>query len=179
MSIEENKIKKFQEICEDMARKTNINLEKEINTKISEEISNKLKNYSEKLDIKLKKQEDDLRKDFNKKISELELSCKKEILKEKQREQKIIYNETVNKLKEYANTNEYISLLNNIVEKNLNKNATKNTISLRKIDKAKLENKYNCEIKELADSYIGGVIIQNDNVIIDCTFLTALQERQA
>ena len=62
MSIEENKLKKFQEICEDMATKADSNLEQEINTKISDEISSKLKSYSEKLNAKLKKQEDNLKK---------------------------------------------------------------------------------------------------------------------
>lgn len=174
MSIEENKLKKFQEICEDMATKADSNLEQEINTKISDEISSKLKSYSEKLNAKLKKQEDNLKKDFNKKISEIELNCKKEILQEKLKEQKEIYEETVKKLREYVNTDEYKILLNSIVEKNLNTIASSKCILVRKSDRDKIENKCNCEIKDLEDSYIGGVIIQYDNVIIDCTFLTAL-----
>lgn len=180
MSIEENKLKKFEEICIEMAKKDKVHLDNEISSKLNYLTSTKIEQYSSKIDSKNKNQKDEIKRDFNKKESELRLEQKRQMIEEKIREQDELYRSVIKKLEEFTYSNEYIDLLKRMVENILSKTneEDKKTIYIIKKDENKLKNIENVEIlPQLEDKYIGGVIINTGNMIIDNTFFTVLEKK--
>lgn len=179
MSIEENKLKKFEEICNDTAKQDKYNLENEVSEKLSNATKEKLEQYSSKIHSKYELQIKEIEKEFNKKVSDLRINQKKILLDEKWKEQEDVCIAVFKKLKEYTNTSEYANLLNKMIRNILNEvsEARDKKVYVLKKDESKLENFDNAIIlPELEGKYIGGAIIQADNMIVDNTFLTALEE---
>ena len=175
----ENKLKKFQEVCLDMSNKDKQNLEDTLNIKAESKIQKEIDLYSKKLNSKLEREKIKLEKDFHKKNIDLQLKAKKQLLSEKERENQKLFHDCINSLKNYVNTNEYTNLLHKILENSLNylDNTDNLTIYVTNRDVNKIDFSNYGKVKTLEDNYIGGLILENNDMIIDNTFLTSLKEK--
>ncbi len=175
----ENKLKKFQEVCLDMSNKDKQKLEDTLNKKAESKIQKEIDLYSKKLNSKLEREKIKLEKDFHKKNIDLQLKAKKQLLSEKERENQKLFHDCINSLKNYVNTNEYTNLLHQILENSLNylDNTDNLTIYVTNRDVNKIDFSNYGKVKTLEDNYIGGLILENNDMIIDNTFLTSLKEK--
>lgn len=175
----ESKLKKFQEVCLDMSNKDKQKLEDTLNKKAESKIQKEIDLYSKKLNSKLEREKIKLEKDFHKKNIDLQLKAKKQLLSEKERENQKLFHDCINSLKNYVNTNEYTNLLHQILENSLNYlDTTDNlTIYVTNRDVNKIDFSNYGKVKTLEDNYIGGLILENNDMIIDNTFLTSLKEK--
>lgn len=175
----ENKLKKFQEVCLDMSNKDKQKLEDTLNKKAESKIQKEIDLYSKKLNSKLEREKIKLEKDFHKKNIDLQLKAKKQLLSEKERENQKLFHDCINSLKSYVNTNEYTNLLHQILENSLNylDNTDNLTIYVTNRDVNKIDFSNYGKVKTLEDNYIGGLILENNDMIIDNTFLTSLKEK--
>ena len=175
----ESKLKKFQEVCLDMSNKNKQKLEDTLNKKAESKIQKEIDLYSKKLNSKLEREKIKLEKDFHKKNIDLQLKAKKQLLSEKERENQKLFHDCINSLKNYVNTNEYTNLLHQILENSLNYlDTTDNlTIYVTNRDVNKIDFSNYGKVKTLEDNYIGGLILENNDMIIDNTFLTSLKEK--
>ena len=175
----ENKLKKFQEVCLDMSNKDKQKLEDTLNKKAESKIQKEIDLYSKKLNSKLEREKIKLEKDFHKKNIDLQLKAKKQLLSEKERENQKLFHDCINSLKNYLNTNEYTNLLHQILENSLNylDNTDNLTIYVTNRDVNKIDFSNYGKVKTLEDNYIGGLILENNDMIIDNTFLTSLKEK--
>ena len=175
----ENKLKKFQEVCLDMSNKDKQKLEDTLNKKAESKIQKETDLYSKKLNSKLEREKIKLEKDFHKKNIDLQLKAKKQLLSEKERENQKLFHDCINSLKSYVNTNEYTNLLHQILENSLNylDNTDNLTIYVTNRDVNKIDFSNYGKVKTLEDNYIGGLILENNDMIIDNTFLTSLKEK--
>lgn len=175
----ESKLKKFQEVCLDMSNKDKQKLEDTLNKKAESKIQKEIDLYSKKLNSKLEREKIKLEKDFHKKNIDLQLKAKKQLLSEKERENQKLFHDCINSLKNYVNTNEYTNLLHQILENSLNylDNTDNLTIYVTNRDVNKINFGNYGKVKTLEDNYIGGLILENNDMIIDNTFLTSLKEK--
>lgn len=175
----ESKLKKFQEVCLDMSNKDKQKLEDTLNKKAESKIQKEIDLYSKKLNSKLEREKIKLEKDFHKKNIDLQLKAKKQLLSEKERENQKLFHDCINSLKNYVNTNEYTNLLHQILENSLNylDNTDNLTIYVTNRDVNKIDFSNYGKVKTLEDNYIGGLILENNDMIIDNTFLTSLKEK--
>ncbi|MFR2570410.1 MAG: hypothetical protein ACLS90_01625 [Clostridia bacterium] len=175
----ESKLKKFQEVCLDMSNKDKQKLEDTLNKKAESKIQKEIDLYSKKLNSKLEREKIKLEKDFHKKNIDLQLKAKKQLLSEKERENQKLFHDCINSLKNYVNTNEYTNLLHQILENSLNylDNTDNLTIYVTNRDVNKINFSNYGKVKTLEDNYIGGLILENNDMIIDNTFLTSLKEK--
>lgn len=96
----------------------------------------------------------------------------------KKRKTKFFYG-CIDKLTKYTYTNEYINLLNKIFENSINyfENKENLTICLTNNDINRTNFNSYGTIEILDNKYIGGLILKNNHMIIDNTFLTSLKEK--
>ena len=176
--MENEKLEKFKEICLDMSNKDKENLKEQLDKKANKKIEKEVDIFNKKLEIKLDKEKIKLEKDFNKKLIDLQLESKKELLAEEEKEKDELFYGCVDKLTKYTNTDEYINLLNKILENSISyfENKENLTICLTNNDKNRTNFNNYGNIEILEDKYIGGLIIKNNHMIIDNTFLTSLKE---
>ena len=175
----EKKLKHFEEVCLEMSNTDKNNLKKELDKKAENKIKKELDSYQKKLNNKLEKEKIKLEKDYHKKIVDLELNSKKQILEETHKEENQLFKDCINSLENYIHTPEYIELLNNILKNSINllDNTDNLTIYLTDNDMKKVNFSEYGTLKTLDNSYIGGLIIENQDMIIDNTFLANLKEK--
>ncbi len=178
MNIDE-KLKKFEKLCLEMSEMDKQNLTKKLDDKAKNKIDKSIENYKQKLENKLKKEEIKLEKEFNKKSMDLTIAYKKKVLAEYNNEKNEIFEICKQKLIEYTNTEEYNKSLENMFIKAMDMldNKERITIYVLKKDKEKFDFMPYGEIEFLDDSYIGGVKLQNKNMLVDNTILTNLKEK--
>ena len=177
--MEDTKLKKFKEICLDMSNKDKENLKEQLDKKDNKKIEKEIDIFNKKLEIKLDKEKIRLEKEFNKKIIDLQLESKKELLLEEEKEKNELFHDCIDKLTKYTYTDEYINLLNKIFENSINFIGSKENLTIcltnNDVNRTNFNNYGNIEI--LDDKYIGGLILKNNHMIIDNTFLTSLKEK--
>lgn len=177
--MENEKLEKFKKICLDMSNKDKESLKEQLDKKANKKIEKEVDIFNKKLEIKLDKERIKLEKDFNKKLIDLQLELKKELLLEDEKEKNEIFYDCINKLTKYTYTNEYINLLNKIFENSINyfENKENLTICLTNNDINRTNFNSYGTIEILDNKYIGGLILKNNHMIIDNTFLTSLKEK--
>lgn len=178
MSIDE-KLEKFQDTCLEMSNNDKKNLQTELDTKAKSKIEKELAIFKQKLETKFEKEKLQLEKDYNKKIIDLEFDSKKQLLDEDEQEKQQLFNECVQKLEAYTSTDEYIHFLGQILENTISylENHENVTIYLTNRDAKKVDFKDYGKIETLEDTYIGGLMLRNDDMLIDNTLLTNLKEK--
>ena len=110
---------------------------------------------------------------------DLTIAYKKKVLAEYNNEKNEIFEICKQKLIEYTNTEEYNKSLENMFIKAMDMldNKERITIYVLKKDKEKFDFMPYGKIEFLDDSYIGGVKLQNKNMLVDNTILTNLKEK--
>lgn len=178
MSIDE-KLKKFQDTCLEISENDKKNLQAELDTKAKSKIEKELSIFEQKLETKFEKEKMQLEKEYNKKIIHIEFNAKKQLLDEEAQEKQQLFKECVRKLEDYTSTEEYIHLLEQILENTMSylENRSNITICLTNRDAQKIDFKNYGNIEIMEDAYIGGLILKNENMLIDNTFLTNLKEK--
>ncbi len=178
MNIDE-KLKKFQDTCLEMSNNDKKTLQTELDTKAKSKIEKELNTFEQKLETKFEKEKLQLEKEYNKKIIDLEFNAKKQLLAEEEQENQQLFDACVQKLEAYTSTEEYIQLLGQILENTMSylENCENVTIYLTNKDVQKVNFKNYGNIETLEDTYIGGLMLRNEDMLIDNTFLTNLKER--
>ena len=126
-----------------------------------------------------------IEKDFNKKVFNYEMNSKKQIIDEENRLREMMKDEAILKLKDFTNNEKYEKFLFQSIDQGFSKMDTfKGTcigITKKDIEKYQknISQKYNLNIKEIEDKYIGGCILENNEqgIIIDNTLLNMIEER--
>lgn len=184
MGINE-KLKKFEQSIKntsnDEYEKINENVEEEIKNSIEQEIQE----YEEKKYANYLKNVQKIEKDFNKKVFNYEMNSKKQIIDEGNRLREMMKDEAILKLKDFTNNEKYEKFLFKSIDQGFSKMDTfKGTcigITKKDIEKYQknISQKYNLNIKEIEDKYIGGCILENNEqgIIIDNTLLNMIDER--
>lgn len=179
LDINTEKLKKFENICINMSNKEKEDLKNELDKKALDKINNQVEKFSNKLDSRLDKEKIKIEKEYNKKIVDIEFNSKKQILAEYERENNELYILCTQKLVDYTNTNDYTELLKKIF--NISYDALDSMenlkIYLTSKDKNKIDLTCYGDVEELDEKYIGGIILKNDHMIVDNTFLTNLKEK--
>ena len=179
------KLKKFEQSIKntsnDEYEKINENVEEEIKNSIEQEIQE----YEEKKQANYLKNVQKIEKDFNKKVFNYEMNSKKQIIDEGNRLREMMKNEAILKLKDFTNNEKYEKFLFQSIDQGFSKMDTfKGTcigITKKDIEKCQknISQKYNLNVKEIDDKYIGGCILENNEqgIIIDNTLLNMIDER--
>lgn len=172
------KLARFQEICNTMSKNEKSNMKKELDKKAKKNIEYEVEIYKKKLNFKLEKEKVKIKKEYNCRLIDLEIQAKKLIIKEKERQKKELYDICKKRLEEYTDTYEYKESLNKIID-NTKKYLGEQesfTLYITKKDYELIEKTRFSEIEILEEKYIGGVMLKKDNIVIDNTFLTNLKE---
>lgn len=179
----EKRLKEFEESCLGMASNEASLLKQEIEQEIEEQIKSELEEYITKKEWNFNKTMEKLEKDYMKEIFKFQADCKKEILIAKKEIDIDLKKEVTNLIKNYTETEEYKNYLFRNISKAINclENKDNTLIGLvsRDIEKYKdeLSQKFNIEITQIEDSYIGGCIIKTDSVIIDNSLKNNIEEK--
>ena len=178
MNIDE-KLKKFEKLCLEMSEMDKQNLTKKLDDKAKNKIDKSIENYKQKLENKLKKEEIKLEKEFNKKSMDLSILYKRNVLDEYNSEKNELFEICKQKLMEFTDTEEYKKSLANMFFKAYEMVDEKDNMIIYVLDKDKDKFDFSSygEIKILDTSYIGGVKLQNKNMLVDNTILTNLKEK--
>ncbi len=178
MNIEE-KLKKFEKVCLEMSDTDKQNLTKELDEKAKNKIDKSVDNYKQKLENKLRKEETRLEKEYNKKSMDLSISYKRKVLDEYNSEQNELFEICKQKLIEFTNTEEYSKSLTNMFLKAMEMLDEKENLTIYVLEKdmSRFDFASYGEVKALNNSYIGGVKLQNKNMLVDNTILTNLKEK--
>ena len=178
----EEKLKNFEVICRNEARRQKNELEEQINLKTQGTIQEELEIYRQKQENKKNNQLLKLEKNFNSALWQLENEYKRKLEQEKENLKNILYEELKLDLIKYTESEQYVEYLKKNIEKNAKElGQTENiTILVTKKDKEKyldyLESlRYNIETME--DSFIGGTIAKSQDKLVNNTLLENLKER--
>lgn len=179
LDINIEKLKKFENICINMSNKEKEDLKNELDKKALDKINTQVEKFSNKLDSRLDKEKIKIEKEYNKKIVDIEFNSKKQILAEYERENNELYILCTQKLVDYTNTNDYTELLKKIFHISYDALDSKENLKiyLTSKDKNKIDLTSYGDVEELDEKYIGGIILKNDHMIVDNTFLTNLKEK--
>lgn len=179
LDINTEKLKKFENICINMSNKEKEDLKNELDKKALDKINNQVEKFSNKLVSRLDKEKIKIEKEYNKKIVDIEFNSKKQILAEYERENNELYILCTQKLVDYTNTNDYTELLKKIFNISYDALDSKENLKiyLTSKDKNKIDLTSYGDVEELDEKYIGGIILKNDHMIVDNTFLTNLKEK--
>lgn len=180
----DDKIKKFEQSCEKLAQVDVEKLNIKINSEIDEQIDSELEEYIKKQEIMYNKQCEKVVKEYNKSLFEYEVECKKNVLNVKNIIRRELKSEIENRLKIFTNRQEYIEYLIKNINETLKclDNDSSSIIYVTKKDKEKyidILNKYNLEIEQLDNDFIGGCKVKNDKlgIVIDNTLKSNLEEK--
>ena len=178
MDIEE-KLKKFERICLEMSDADKQILTKELDEKARNKIEKSVDNFNQKLENKIKKEKIRLEKEYNKKNMDIDIVYKRKALAEYTSEKNELFESCKQRLQEFTNTSEYNKSLSNMFFKAMELLDEKDDITIYVLeqDKDKFDFSSYGEIKFLDASYIGGVKLQNKNMLVDNTILTNLKEK--
>lgn len=179
LDINIEKLKKFENICINMSNKEKEDLKNELDKKALDKINTQVEKFSNKLDSRLDKEKIKIEKEYNKKIVDIEFNSKKQILAEYERENNELYILCTQKLVDYTNTNNYNELLKKIFNISYDALDSKENLKIYLTSKDKNKIDLTCygDVEELDEKYIGGIILKNDHMIVDNTFLTNLKEK--
>ena len=184
MDINE-KLIEFEKSVEKLSNNDFEKIEKQVEDEINQAILDELLEYEQKKQISFEKITQNIEKDYNKKVYNYEIECKKQILEE---EKKIVGNikkETIENLKKFVGSNDYLHFLQENI-KNALQNITQKqgtTIGITKKDIEKYKNsineKFGLELITIDDKYIGGCILENkmQGIYIDNTILNSVNEK--
>ena len=183
----DEKLRKFAESCNNMAKNEANNMENQINLTIKEDIRQEVEEYENSKRKEYERNIIKLEHNLNSKIVELNTNAKKIILLKKQEFQNDVKNEVINRINDFICKDEYKTyLLNNIDEclKKINDNNLENiTIFITKRDKERFEmdikQKFNCNILEIDNENIGGSVCKDEkkNIVVNNTILEELNNQ--
>lgn len=179
----EKKLKEFEESCLGIASKEAMELKKEIEQEIENQMKTELDEYNQRKEWNYNKTIEKLEKDYMKEVFKIQTDCKKEILNAKNEIYKDLKLEVINRIKEFTSKNEYKNFLLQLVKQSLEYTNSEDDIILG-LTKSDLE-KYKSDIlnirdvslKEIDDKYIGGCIIESDNIFIDNSLINNIEEK--
>lgn len=182
----DDKIKKFEQSCEKLAQMDAEKLNEKINNEIEEQIETELEEYIKKQEIAYKKQCEKVVKEYNKSLFEYEVECKKSIQNVKDIINRELKDEIVKRLQVFTDRQEYVQyLLKNINDAlKVVDNDSTSVIYVTKKDSEKyfeVLNKYNFQIGQLDDCFIGGCKVKSDKlgVVVDNTLKSNLDEKMS
>lgn len=182
----DDKIKKFEQSCEKLAQIDAEKLNEKINNEIEEQIETELEEYVKKQEATYKKQCEKVVKEYNKSLFEYEVECKKNIQNVKDIINRELKAEIEKRLEAFTDRQEYVQYLVKNINDALNvvDNDSSSVIFVTKKDNEKyfeILNKYNLQVKQLDDCFIGGCKVENDRlgVIVDNTLKSNLDEKMS
>ena len=179
------RLQKFGQSLEEASDKECRKLEKEVDEEIKQGIEQEVKEYENKKQINYEKTIQRIEKEYNKKVYNYEINCKKEIIDEVKKLKENIKKEAGLRLKEFTNSEKYKEILLSTIEEAMKKieNNQNTNIGITKNDMEKygslIYERYNSNISQIEDKYIGGCILKNEEqgIIIDNTLLNKINEK--
>lgn len=179
----EKKLKEFEESCLGIASNEAMELKKEIEQEIENQMKTELDEYSQRKEWNYNKTIEKLEKDYMKQVFNIQTDCKKEILNAKNEIYKDLKLEVINRIKEFTKKNDYKNFLLNTIKHSLEYTKsndkvilglTKSDLDRYKTDVLKIRD---VELKEIEDKYIGGCIVETDNIFIDNSLINSIEEK--
>ena len=181
----EDKMKDFAISLAQMSMKESKILKEELEEEVNIAVEEEIREYSEKKQTSYKKLLEKTEKEHNKKIFAYELQLRQEVINEENKIKQEIKKEAIQKIKEAIENNSHIRFLENKIEECLNLigNIKGTRCGIIRLDKEKYEKeilqKYQLEIFEISEKYIGGCILENqeEGIYIDNTILNLINEK--
>lgn len=168
MNMDE-KIKKFEQSCEKLAKCDAEKLDNKLNNEIEEQINLELEEYVKKQENAYKKQCEKIVKDYNKLIFDYEVECKKNILNVKNIIKKNLISELESALYNFINQKEYTEFLAKSISEVLEATGNDENSIIYITNKDYQTNKdilqkYNFKFEIIDNYYIGGCKLENKKI---------------
>lgn len=173
MNIDE-KLKMLYKISVKEAEEKKESTLNEINKEFETQCSNYKKRAEEKSEKKLKNEKFNIEQEVNKKITEVSIDTKKRLIEFRKELTKNIFENVLNKLNDYTNTEEYKEYLVNTIENAVNEFGSEIDVYVVKNDKKYIDyifDKTKIKPKISEEDFIGGtkISIKNKNIIVNNT----------
>lgn len=171
----------LKESCKRLANKEKKDLEEKIEKEINEEIAIEVEEYENKQKAAYEKKCEQLEKAYYKEIYSYEAEERIRILDTIKQENKKLVEEITNRVISLLDTSFYEEYFINMIKKILpNIDYSKSKIGLVKKDYEKyssiLKKEYGIDCIQIDNKYIGGIIVENENILIDSTLKNAIEE---
>lgn len=173
MNIDE-KLKMLYKISVKEAEEKKESTLNEINKEFETQCSNYKKRAEEKSEKKLKNEKFNIEQEVNKKITEVSIDTKKRLIEFRKELTKNIFENVLNKLNDYTNTEEYKEYLVNTIENAVNEFGSEIDVYVVENDKKYIDyifDKTKIKPKISEEDFIGGtkISIKNKNIIVNNT----------
>lgn len=173
MNIDE-KLKMLYKISVKEAEEKKESTLNEINKEFETQCSNYKKRAEEKSEKKLKNEKFNIEQEVNKKITEVSIDTKKRLIELRKELTKNIFENVLNKLNDYTNTEEYKEYLVNTIENAVNEFGSEIDVYVVENDKKYIDyifDKTKIKPKISEEDFIGGtkISIKNKNIIVNNT----------
>jgi len=175
------KLNELKESCKRLVQKDKEELEEKIKKEMNEQIMQEVEEYTNKQENTYQKKCEKLDKEYYKKIYEYETLQKKEIFEKIKEYNKKLTEDISAQIKKMMDLDIYEEYFWNLVKDILPKIDIKNSkIGLVKKDferfSKKLSDEYFANCMIIDDSYIGGIIVESQEIFIDSTIKNSIEE---
>lgn len=173
----------LKESCKRLVDKEKQELEIKIKENMQEQIILEIQEYTEKQEAAYQKKCEKIEKDFYKQIYSYELDGKKKIIDTIKNQNQELIKEIEKCISQMLDTPQYEEFFENTLKETLKRVNVENDIVIGLVNKdynkysKKIESSYGIKCKIIEDKFIGGLILENKNVIIDNTLKNAIEEK--
>jgi len=175
------RVEELKNSCKKLADNERSQLEAKINKEINDEIVIEAEEYENKQKAAYEKKCEQLERSYYKEVYSYEAEEKKRILNTIKQENKKMVEEITNKVINLLETPFYEEYFIDMLKKVLPKiDYSKSKIGLVKRDYEKYSNilkqEYGINCIQIESKYIGGIMVENENILIDSTLKNAIEE---
>ncbi len=178
MDVEE-KLKKFTDLVFDEAKKEQRDILNKITKEHNKTCTDYYNNTKRKFNQRFEEEENRFIRETQKEVVLAQTDMKRELISLRNSQEKAIFANVLNRIKEYMKTEEYVLSLISGINKNKSPNYA-STVYLMANDilhKERIQNATGVDCVESREDFIGGFKISiSENRIFDCSFETRLSE---